>query len=91
LADEIGRASRAKLNALPVLKLRRTSRAGRKRVWGKRIPVPPSLFAAAEFRISLCEMRRLFTIFIFWRSIKVVENEGIAKVSGAVNYNQGRV
>jgi len=31
---------------------------------------PPSL-SAAEFRISLCEMRRLFTIFDFWCSIEV--------------------
>jgi len=31
------------------------------------------LSAAAEFRISLCEMRRLFTICDFWCSIEVLE------------------
>jgi len=36
---------------------------------------PALAFAAAEFRISLCEMRRLFTIFDFWCSIEVVERE----------------
>jgi len=36
---------------------------------------PPERSAAAEFRISLCEMRRLFTIFDFWCSIEVIEKK----------------
>jgi len=38
---------------------------------------PPSL-SAAEFRISLCEMRRqnsIFTFMIFWCSIEVIGME----------------
>jgi len=52
-----------------------TARVRRKEGLGGRNFCPPSLSAAAEFRISLCEMHRLFTIFIFWCSIKVVEKE----------------
>jgi len=54
---------------------RQTERSGgqKGRGLGGRNFCPPSLSAAAEFRILLCKMRRLFTIFNFWCSIKVVE------------------
>ena len=59
------RSAEPKLNA----------RAGKKEGgWGEGIFARPR-FSAAEFRISLCEMRRLFTIFDFWCSIKVVERK----------------
>jgi hypothetical protein len=40
--------------------------------------LPALAFAAAEFRFSLCEIRRQkfsFTFFDFWCSIKVVERK----------------
>jgi len=53
------------------------ARAGKKEGgWGEGIFARPRFSAAAEFRISLCEMRRLnpfFTIFDFWCSIKVID------------------
>jgi len=54
---------------------RQTERSGgqKGRELGGRNFCPPSLSAAAEFRISLCEMRRLFTFFDFWCSIEVIE------------------
>jgi len=57
--------------------------AGRQGIFARpRLPVrsrkaKEGFSAAAEFRISLCEMRRqesLFTFFNFWCSIKVVES-----------------
>jgi len=56
---------------------RQTERSGgqKGRGLGGRNFCPPSLSAAAEFRISLCEMRRLFTILDFWCSIVVVEKK----------------
>jgi len=50
------------------------ARAGKKEGgWGERIFARPRFSAAAEFRIPLCEMRRLFTIFDIWCSIKIIE------------------
>ncbi|TSC78237.1 MAG: hypothetical protein G01um101433_354 [Parcubacteria group bacterium Gr01-1014_33] len=50
-------------------------RAKREGVGGEGIFARPRFSAAAEFRISLCEMRRLFTIFDFWCSIEVIEKK----------------
>jgi len=54
---------------------RQTERSGgqKERGLGGMNFCPPLLSAAAEFRISLCEMRRLFTICDFWCSIEVLE------------------
>ncbi len=51
-----------------------TERSGRQKGRGQGF-CPPSLSATAKFRISLCKMHRLFIIFDFWCSIKVVERK----------------